>query len=419
MVILGIVMVVLAIVAIVKKIDAKIALFVTGTVMCIAGGVWGKVFSAFTDSLISASLVPTITCGMGFSLVMEYTGCTKDLVNLLTKPAAKIRPLIVPFALLITFFINISVISAAACGAAVGALLIPLMISFGVNPVIAASAVALGTWGNNMSPGMTFMVQTASIAGCEPTDVVAIHSTTSLIAVLASVVALALIDFFLYKRKATAGVDADAAAAATQALADAKVNPIKAFLPLLPIVLILVAPKLGVELSVGGCMMIGGIAGIIVNYKDYKNTTKKFFTGMGNAFADIIGLMAAAAVFTAGMSAVGLTNALLDIMRGATSVAQIGATFGPLALAAVTGSGNAATIAFNEAITPFAADFGYTMEALGAVASITGGIGRAFSPVSGVVIILAGMAKVDPMDVTKHAAIPGIIAALVLMFGLL
>ncbi|MBR6735315.1 MAG: C4-dicarboxylate transporter DcuC [Oscillospiraceae bacterium] len=419
MVILGIVMVVAAIVLIIKKIDAKIALFVTGAVMCVAGGVWDQVFTKFTDTLISSTLVPLITCGMGFSLVMEYTGCTKDLVNLLTKPAAKIRPLIVPFALLVTFVINISVTSAAACGAAVGALLIPLMLSFGVNPVIAASAVALGTWGNNFNPGFTFNVQTAGIAGCEPTDVIAVFSTTAIVALVVSMVALTLIDVFLYRRKATAGVDADAAATATQAIADAKVNPIKAFLPFLPIVLVIVAPKLGITLSVAACMMIGGIAGILVNYKDFQKTTAQFYKGLGNAFADIIGLMAAAAVFTAGMSAVGVTNALLDLMRSATSIAQIGATFGPLSLAAITGSGNSATIAFNEAVTPFAADFGYTIEALGAVAGITGGIGRAFSPVSGVVIILARMAKVDPMDVTKHAAIPGILAALVLMFGLL
>lgn len=416
MVWLGIIVIVLTVVAIIKKIDARIALVVAGAIMCVAGGIWKDMFSAFTAQLISSSLVPLITICMGFSAVMEFTGCTQDLVHLMMKPMKFLRMFLVPAAVLITFFINISLQSAAACGAAVGALLIPTMLRFGVNPAIAASAVALGTWGNNLSPGFMFVAQVSEISGDAPETVVGSYLAVSIVAVIAAAVTLTLIDIILYKRK---GNKKDADMSALDEITAYKVNIIKAILPLFPIIMILIGSRIGLSLDVTAWMLIGTVLGLLTNYKGVKETTNIFFKGMGNAFADIIGLMAAAGVFTAGMAAVGVTDALLEIMRGAQSVAQLGATFGPLSLATVTGSGNAATIAFNEAFTPFAADFGFGINQLGGVAMMTGGIGRAMSPVAGVVIILARMAKVEPMEVTKHNLVPCLVAALVLMFGLL
>ena len=87
-------------------------------------------------------------------------------------------------------------------------------------------------------------------------------------------------------------------------------------------------------------------------------------------------LIAAAALFAAGMKSIGLTGALVDAMRGSQSVAMISAAVGPFLMAVVSGSGNAAALAFNEAITPHAADFGMTIVQLGAVAQIAAGIGR-------------------------------------------
>ena len=66
---------------------------------------------------------------------------------------------------------------------------------------------------------------------------------------------------------------------------------------------------------------------------------------------DVVGLMAAAAAFTAGMQYIGLTSALIDGMKNSQQIAQIGAAFGPFLLAVISGSGNAAALAFNGANT--------------------------------------------------------------------
>ena len=61
------------------------------------------------------------------------------------------------------------------------------------------------------------------------------------------------------------------------------------------------------------------------------------------------------------MQLFGLTNALIDGMKNSQQIAQIGAAFGPFLLAVISGSGNAAALAFNGAVTPHAADFGLAL----------------------------------------------------------
>ena len=82
-------------------------------------------------------------------------------------------------------------------------------------------------------------------------------------------------------------------------------------------------------------------------------------------------------------------------------------------MAVISGSGNAAALAFNGAVTPHAADFGYGIMQLGSMAQIGAGIGRSMSPVAGAGIIIAGLAGINPMEMAKRNAVPCIIATVV------
>ncbi|WP_414153244.1 hypothetical protein [Pectinatus frisingensis] len=88
-------------------------------------------------------------------------------------------------------------------------------------------------------------------------------------------------------------------------------------------------------------------------------------------------------------------------------------------MGALSGSGNAAALAFNGAITPHAADFGYGIIELGSMAQIGTGLGRCMSPVAGAGIIIAKMANVNPLELTKRNAIPTIAATIIVMLLLL
>ena len=125
-----------------------------------------------------------------------------------------------------------------------------------------------------------------------------------------------------------------------------------------------------------------------------------------------MGMIICAGVFTAGMAAIGLTGALINFMKGSTSIAKLAGAFGPWLIAVLSGSGDAAALAFNGAITPHAEQFGMTIMNLGSMAQMTGAIGRSMSPVAGAAIICAQLAGVNPMEITKRNGIPMLIGVI-------
>lgn len=416
MVIAGMVIVIATFVAIIKKFETRLVLFLSGILMCLIGGNIPAGTTAFVKELTNAVLVPTICTVLGFSYVMEYTGCSSHMVYCISSLLKKFTFIIIPGTVLVTFFINIALPSAAGCAAAVGALLIPALIRSGVHPAMAGSAVFLGTWGSVMSPGLMFNPQVAEIAGV---DIMTVIGTFSLQVVIAAVIAACILTGIAVFRKENKGYEAQEI---SEEKDEFKVNYLYAIIPVIPLALLVIGSKqvqLIPEISVPVAMLVGTAIGCIVVRPNVKEATKKFFRGTGDGMCDVVGLIAAAACFTAGMKTIGLTGALIEAMKSSQQIAQIAAAYGPFLIGAVSGSGNAAALAFNGAVTPHAADFGYGIVELGSMAQIGAGLGRCMSPVAGAGIILAKMAGVAPMELAKRNALPTIVAALVVMVTLL
>lgn len=416
MVIAGMIIVIATFVAIIKKFETRLVLFLSGILMCLIGGNIPAGTTAFVKELTNAGLVPTICTVLGFSYVMEYTGCSRHMVYCISSMLKKFTFIIIPGAVLVTFFINIALPSAAGCAAAVGALLIPALIRSGVHPAMAGSAVFLGTWGSVMSPGLMFNPQVAEIAGV---DIMTVIGTFSLQVVIAAVIAACILTGIAVFRKENKGYEAQEL---SEEKDEFKVNYLYAIIPVIPLVLLVIGSKqvkLIPEISVPVAMLVGTAIGCIVVRPNVKEATRKFFRGTGDGMCDVVGLIAAAACFTAGMKTIGLTGALIEAMKSSQQIAQIAAAYGPFLIGAVSGSGNAAALAFNGAVTPHAADFGYGIVELGSMAQIGAGLGRCMSPVAGAGIILAKMAGVAPMELAKRNALPTIVAALVVMGTLL
>ena len=76
-------------------------------------------------------------------------------------------------------------------------------------------------------------------------------------------------------------------------------------------------------------------------------------------------------------------------------------------------------MAFNGAVTPHAADFGYGIIELGSMAQIGAAIGRCISPVAGAGIIIAKLAGIQPIEITKRNFVPCVIATIIVMTTLL
>ena len=147
--------------------------------------------------------------------------------------------------------------------------------------------------------------------------------------------------------------------------------------------------------------------------------TKSFFTGMGDAFGNIFGIIIAAGTFVGGMKAIGLVDAFIKVLVSSTGIVNIAATFGPFLLGIVAGSGDAAAFAFNEAVTPHANQFGLQIVNMGSIATLGGALGRTMSPIAGAAIICASIAGVSPMELAKRNAPGMLIAVIVSMFILL
>lgn len=81
---------------------------------------------------------------------------------------------------------------------------------------------------------------------------------------------------------------------------------------------------------------------------------------------------------------------------------------------ALTGSGDASTFAFNEEVVPQAVEFCVEASKLGALAFLTGTLGRTSSPITGTMVLVSGLAMFSPIEVAKQASVPYFCAVIVL-----
>ncbi|WP_443869395.1 C4-dicarboxylate transporter DcuC [Mitsuokella multacida] len=420
MLLVGGLIVILTFVLIVKKYEARLVLFLAGLLMCLIGGLPGDVMKAFTKAMVNNSLVPTICTVMGFSYVMRLTTCDQHLVQSISGILKRGRAILVPISFFLTWWISLAIPSASGCSAAVGSILIPTLIAAGVHPAMAAATVLAGTWGSAISPGNAHNPFVADLAGTDMMTVIINETPASVIASIACVVVMTA---YAVLRKEGATEERRLAylkEIGEEGGKDASfhVRPLLAIVPLVPLFLLILGSKqvgLLPEISVPLSMLIGVALGFLVTLQDAQEICRKFFEGMGNAYADVIGLIVCASVFTTGMTAIGLTGALTELMEGSQAAAAAAGTFGPFFIAVISGSGDAAAFAFNGAITPFAEQFGLSIMDLGSLAQIAGAMGRSMSPIAGAAIICAGLAKVNPIEVSKRNALPCLASAIVLM----
>lgn len=420
MLLVGGLIVILTFVLIVKKYEARLVLFLAGLLMCLIGGLPGDVMKAFTKAMVNNSLVPTICTVMGFSYVMRLTTCDQHLVQSISGVLKRGRAILVPISFFLTWWISLAIPSASGCSAAVGSILIPTLIAAGVHPAMAAATVLAGTWGSAISPGNAHNPFVADLAGTDMMTVIINETPASVIASIACVVVMTV---YAVLRKEGATEERRLAylkeiGEEGEKAEEFHVRPLLAIVPLVPLFLLILGSKqvgLLPEISVPLSMLIGVALGFLVTLKDAQEICRKFFEGMGNAYADVIGLIVCASVFTTGMTAIGLTGALTELMEGSQAAAAAAGTFGPFFIAVISGSGDAAAFAFNGAITPFAEQFGLSIMDLGSLAQIAGAMGRSMSPIAGAAIICAGLAKVNPIEVSKRNALPCLASAIVLM----
>lgn len=411
---LAIAVTILTVYALIKRLETRLVLFTAGFVLCLVSMDPLSALNSFAKSMTNNSLVMAICSSMGFAFIANYTQCDRSLVHYLAAPIRGLGVFLIPICTAVTFFINIAIPSAAGCAAAVGSTLIPVMLRASIKPAAAAAAVMGGTIGSYLSPGTSHNPFVAEMAGIDVMDFIAFHAMWSILCGVILVVGLLVVCMFLGDHKGEK-VDVEA-----QKNDNFKPNPIKAIMPLVPITILVVGnvwlPV--IKMGVAQAMVLGAVITLLVGFAfDRTNPqefSKQFFNGMGKGYADVMGIIIAAGVFAAGLRATGLIDTFVDVLKHSNDIARWGGSLGPWIMGIITGSGDAATMAFNEAVTPHAPEFGMEIKALGALAFLTGALGRTMSPIAGAMVVVAGVAMANPMDVAKRTALPCTIAVFVL-----
>ena len=396
--------------------ETRLVLFTAGFVLCVLAMNPMEALNSFAKTMTKGGLIMAICSSMGFAFVSRYVKADRSLVHYLASPIRGLGIFLIPVCTLITFCLNIAIPSAAGCSAAVGSTLIPVMLRAGIKPVAAAAAVFGGTMGSSISPGSAHNSFISNMAGMDMMDFIAYQAPWSLSIGVISALGLLVLCFLLGDHKG----DTNAQIQAKENTDDFKPNPILALLSLLPIVVLVggnvwfPAIKMGVAQArvLGAVIML--LASLAITRANPQEVSKSFFNGMGKAYGDVMGIIIAAGVFAAGLKASGLIETFVEVLKNSNEIARWGGSIGPWMLATIFGSGDAATFAFNEAVTPHAKEFGMEVYSLGALAHLCGACGRTMSPIAGGMIVVCGIAMVNPMDVAKRTAVPMTIAMLFL-----
>lgn len=388
--------------ALVKRIETRLVLITGGLAMALFSLKPFVAFEQFDKSMTNSSLIIAICSAMGFAAAVSLTKCDVHLVALLTRPLRRLGVLLLPACMIVTGLCAVAIPSTAGLCAAVGPSMIPILIRAGFKPAISAAAIVCATTPALFNPGVAHNVFVAKLAGMEIMDLIGLFGLPLAGFSLAVVVGLTLV-CFLYGDYAKPAAGEPRETKLAENLPE-RVNVLYAIAPLVPVALLLGTTLLTeVKMSVATAMILGTIYALAVTRANPVDVTKKFFDGMGKGYANILGIIIAAGVFAAGLKAAGVIDLLVAALVESNEWARIGGAFGPYVMGVLTGSGDAAAFAFNEAVTPHAAEFGMTIPSLGYLAVVAGSFGRLSSPLCGGLILVAGIAAVEPLEIVKRS----------------
>ena len=412
--------VLLTIAALLKRIETRLVLFVAGLAMALFALSPQTALGAFVANMTNKSLITSICSSMGFAAVIAITRCDVHFVGLMVKPLGRLGIFLLPFCMLIASFVAIAIPSAAGCAAALGPTMIPLMVRAGFKPAIAGAAIIGSITPSTLSPGSSHNVWIAKISDMDVMDLIVQFAPQVLTVCALNILLVTAMVFVFRDYKKNKDGEGDVLEVSSDARGELPEHPnvLMALAPVLPIIILFLgATALPIlKMSIAEAMIYGVIFTFLVSRADPQQVAKEFFNGMGKGYANIMGIIIAAGCFAGGLRAAGVIDALIETLKNSREIAGYAANFGPFLMGVLTGSGDAAGHAFNQAVTPYAAEFGMHIPNLGMVAALSGALGRMCSPIAGATLVIAGMIKASPLEVSKRMAIPMIINLIALGF---
>lgn len=429
-----IVIIVSAIALIVRRVDVRLVLIVAGTMLAALVGTPTKILDAFQGVMSRGDIIGPICSAMGYAYVLRFTGCDTDMVRLLVRPLRSISWTLVPGGVAIGFITNMAITSQTAAAAAVGPILVPLMIAAGYSPVAAGATVLIGcsVGGNLFNPGEPDIV---AVKGATGVPVASVIDAAVVPTLLAAVVGIAALMILVHRR----GHHTNGAKAGIDEGAEQPASIVRALLAPLPVLLLfLLQPRFNLipaiqqiwpnGIAVSAIMIVCTALVMIVTTSEWRSfgrhastITVEFFSGMGYAFTNVISVIVAATCFLAGLEAVGAIRQFTGLLAESPALATVLSPVLTWILAVISGSGTAPSVAFSQAVLPALSLSGSLGHAilLGIFGAIGASIGRTMSPVSAVMHFTSSLAQISVPELLRMVWIPMVAALLsTILYGL-
>ena len=363
----------------------------------------------------------------GFVAYMDKIGASDVLVFWAMKPLKifKKQPylaasLVIP----IGQVLFVAIPSAAGLGLLLMASLYPILIQLGVSRVSAVSVITAST---------VFGIGPACATTASAIEIMNMDTVLYFLEYQIPLVwplSLCLMVCYFFVNRYFDAKNPDSNAPAVNAAAQKPEAPaVYALLPILPIALLLIFSEMldvvsvPITLDTTTVMFLSFFVALLFeairhrNLKSLMASFTVFWNGMAAIFKTVVTLIIAAELFAQGLIGLGFIDGLLALTQtlgfGAIGVGVVMAAMIFLA-SMLMGSGNAAFFAFGPLVPNLAANVGLTTTALMLPMQLAASMGRAISPVSGVLIATAEIAHLTSLDIVKRNLIP-ILVTLVFM----
>ncbi|MDR1935435.1 MAG: C4-dicarboxylate transporter DcuC [Candidatus Accumulibacter sp.] len=391
------------------------------------------IFAFAKDSLTTqiAGIGLIIMAAGGFADYMDHIKASNAMVNLCIRPLYLIKA---PYVILAVGYVFGQVLHVAISSAAGLAMLLlvtffPILVRLGVSKAAAAAMIGMTAF-MDLGPAVGTANLAAERSGMESAVYFVRYQLPVAIGVM---IVVAVLIYFTakYFDKKEGHVAIATEETIEQKAEDNAAPAFYALLPVIPIALVLVFSPLlvkNISMHVVTAMIIGALLALLAELlvkRDVKGAFKgfqTFFGGMGKMFTSVVSLLVCADVFAQGFQATGAMTFIIGSVQGAGfgfSAMTVVMTLLVGVTAAITGSGVAAFFAFSKLAPDIAVSFGASAVSMILPMQLMAGMGRAISPVAGVIIAVSKSGECSPFKIVQRTLIPGIggmVAMLVLNF---
>jgi DcuC family C4-dicarboxylate transporter len=378
------------------------------------------VFEIITEALSNKGAdvgLMIMTIG-GYVAYMKKIGASETLVYISMKPLSAFKKypyLLASLVIPVGQLLFITTPSATGLGLLLVASIFPVLVSLGVSKTSAVSVITACTV-FDMGPSSANTARASELIGKSN---IQYFIENQLPLAVPLTILMATVYFFVnryYDKK-----EGHVAENVDMTTLKQSAPLIYGILPVLPLILLIVFSKFftffnpPIDLSTTTAMIFSLFVALLFemirkrNIKEVFASLKVFWEAMGKVFASVITLIISAEVFSYGLISLGFINSLVSLSQdfgfGAVGIGIV-MTLMIFGASMLMGSGNASFFSFGPLVPGIALKMGVDSAGIILPMQLASSLGRATSPIAGVVIATAEIAGITPYQVAKRNLIP-------------